>query len=250
MATAGDRRGAGAERAWCAPLPDSGSVTLSPEESRHLVRVRRVREGERVVLFDGAGRTAFARLTGADPAGARAEIEGPAPDREPTRPVGVAVALSASGRADDLVAGLAEMGVAVFVPLVVERSANDPRAAVARRAERWGRLAREAAKVNGRSRLLEVVDPVAVADVPRWAAARPERFTAVCLDPDPTAPGLLDVLRGVRAPLLLVGPEGGFTDAEAAALARGGAPRASLSLCVLRTETAALAAAAIATVSS
>lgn len=246
MATAGDRRGAGAERAFCAPLPDAGTVTLSPEESRHLVGARRVRAGDTVVLFDGAGRSRFARLEGADPAAATLLVGEPAPDREPARRVAVGVALSASGRADDLVTGLAELGVSVFVPLVVERAALDPRAAAARRAERWARLAREAAKVNGRSRLLEAAAPVALVDVVSWATARPERFAPICLDPDPAAPGLTDVLRGVGAPLLLVGPEGGFTDAEARALSQQKVPRASLTVCVLRTETAAIAGAAVA----
>ena len=248
MATAGDRRGAGAERAFCAPLPASGTVTLTPDESLHLVRARRVREGEVVVLFDGAGRTAFARLAAANPRGATLTVEGPAPDREPARLVGVAVALSASGRADDLVARLAEMGVSLFVPLVSERGAADPRAAAEKRTERWARLAREAAKVNGRSRLLEVAPPMPLQDVPRWAASRPEAYSCVCLDPDPSAPGLLRVLATAKAPLLLVGPEGGFSAAEAEALSAAGVPRATLGPCVLRTETAALAAAAAALV--
>ena len=246
MATAGDRRGAGAERAFCAPLPDGGTVTLSLEESRHLVGARRAREGDVVVLFDGAGRSRYARVVGANPAAATLSVEGPAPDREPARRVGVAVAPSASGRADDLVSALAELGVSTFVPLVVERGTLDARAAAARRADRWARLAREAAKVNGRSRLLEIAEPVALPDLPRWAAARPERYAPVCLDPDPAAPHLPAVLRGVGAPLLLVGPEGGFTEAETRALADAGVPRAALTVCVLRTETAARAAAAVA----
>ena len=55
MATAGDRRGPGPERAYVCPLPPAGEVRLGPEESRHLVRVRRVAAGSEVVLFDGRG---------------------------------------------------------------------------------------------------------------------------------------------------------------------------------------------------
>ena len=63
MATAGDARGAGPERAYCPHLPASGLVTLYHDEGHHLVRARRARVGDPVVLFDGglgAGSNALA----------------------------------------------------------------------------------------------------------------------------------------------------------------------------------------------
>jgi 16S rRNA (uracil1498-N3)-methyltransferase len=68
----------------------------------------------------------------------------------------------------------------------------------------------------------------------------------VVLDPDPSLPPLPRVLGDAAEALLLVGPEGGFSEAEVSRLGSLGARRASLGACVLRVETAALAAAAVA----
>jgi 16S rRNA (uracil1498-N3)-methyltransferase len=241
MATAGGRRGPGPERAFCDPLPASGEVRLDAEEERHLVRVRRARAGDEVVLFDGRGTTRLGRLLARE-GGAWVQVLGPSPDREPPRRVEVGCALPGAGRADDLVFALAESGVSRLVPLVCERS--DPRASAlspARR-ERFARLAREAAKVSGRSRLLEVAPPRAPVDVVRSFG----EGAAVALDPDPGLPLLPDVLPPTGPALLLVGPEGGFTAAELEALSRAGARLGTLGACALRVETAALSAAAIA----
>jgi 16S rRNA (uracil1498-N3)-methyltransferase len=243
VATPGTEAGAGPERAFASPLPDAGLVALSAEEGRHLVASRRVAAGDEVVLFDGEGRLRRGRLVDARPAAATVEVAGPYPARDPSREVVVAVALPAAGRADDLVASLAELGVAGLVPLRAERSAPGTLDLPARRAERWRRLAREALKVNGASRSLRVEAPRTVADV---AAAGPGRGRrAVLLDTDPRLPRLSEAAAGSEPVLLVVGPEGGFTDAERATFAAAGVRSASLGACSLKTETAAVAAAAV-----
>jgi 16S rRNA (uracil1498-N3)-methyltransferase len=242
MATAGATRGAGPERAYHRPLPAAGVVRLSADESRHLVRVRRVAVGDEVVLFDGAGGTRAGRLVAAGRDGADVEIVGSSPDREPSREVVVATAWPEGARADDLVATLAELGVARLVPLFTARAQADVAARVDRRRDRYVRLAVEAAKVNGRSRLLDVGAPAPLAAV---LVARGDAV-AVLLDTDPSLPALSTVLGGARRVVLVVGPEGGFTPAEVEEAARAGVVRASLGACALRTETACLAAAAIA----
>ena len=242
MATAGATRGAGPERAHHHPLPATGVVRLSADESHHLVRARRVAVGDEVVLFDGAGTTRLGRLVAAGRDGADVEVVGPAPDRVPRREVVVATAWPDGARADDLVGTLAELGVTRVVPLRTTRAQEDVGARVDRRRDRYVRLAIEAAKVNGRARLLEVGDPAPLATV---LAARGDG-AGVLLDTDPALPPLAAALGGARRVVLLVGPEGGFTPAELEDAARAGFARASLGANALRIETAALAAAAIA----
>lgn len=242
MATAGASRGAGPERAHHHPLPAAGVVRLSPDESHHLVRVRRVAVGDPVVLFDGAGATRAGRLVAAGRDGADVEVLGPAADREPRREVVVATAWPDGARADDLVATLAELGVTAVVPVRTTRAQDDVAARVERRRDRHARLAVEAAKVSGRARLLEVRAPAPLAAV---LASRGDA-AGVVLDTDPALPPLVAALGAARRVLLLVGPEGGFTPTELEAAERAGFVRASLGACALRTETAALAAAAIA----
>ena len=247
MASRGDARGGGPERAFLAALPETGTVRLDREEAHHLVRVRRVRAGDEVVLFDGRGGTRRGRLVDADPVSASVEILGAYPDREPRREVTVACALPASGRADDLVAALAELGVSRLVPLACRRGAADAALSVGRRRERFERLVREAAKVNGRSRFLAIEEVRAPREAVGLPGARPYADLCVLLDTDPALPRLTTALGGGEAPcLLLVGPEGGFTDEEAEEVRGAGAGLASLGTCVLRTETAAVAAAAVA----
>ena len=243
MATAGRGRGAGPERAFLVPLPDCGPVALRGEEAHHLVRVRRAEPGDEVVLFDGLGGTRLARLVAATREEVTLEVTGPYPDREPRREVTIAVALPAAGRADELIADLAEMGVTVVIPLACERSAPDTRERNARRADRFDRLAREAAKVNGRSRVLRVEETRAFRD----ALPRPGASRAILLDPDSGLSSLSHALAGLPGPvLLIVGPEGGFSAAEVEEAAAAGVALATLGACALRVETAARAAGAIA----
>ncbi len=219
-------------------------MTLDREEGNHLVRARRARVGDAVVLFDGRGGTVLARLVDARGDAPVLEVVGPAPDREPRRRVVVATALPAAGRADDLVAALAELGVTLLVPLKAKRAGLDPDDLRARRAERWARIVREAAKVNGRSRLLGIGTPMAPAAVP--GAARLAGGVPILCDTDPRLPSLSRVIGDAESPWILIGPEGGFEDEEVASLVAAGVPGASLGACALRTDLAALVAAGIA----
>jgi 16S rRNA (uracil1498-N3)-methyltransferase len=238
MATAGDRRGPGPERAYA---PDLGAdeVTLDASESAHLVRSRRVRAGEVVVLFDGRGTSVTGEVLRADPRATVVAVTGSAPDRAPRRAVCVAVSLPEAGRADRMVAQLAELGVSELAPLACERTPPGRNALAARRAERWARIAIEGAKVCGASVTL-AVRPVVAFDA---AVTRP----AVLLDPDPRAPWLSEIVATLGPETwLLIGPEGGFTDAEIdlARSARIACARAVAT--ALRVETATVVAAAIA----
>jgi 16S rRNA (uracil1498-N3)-methyltransferase len=217
-----------------------GEVTLEPEESAHLVRVRRVGQDEPVVLFDGRGATRRARLLDADPRRTRLVIEGDAPDREPARALVIAASIPEPARADELLEGLAWLGVTRWVPLVAARTPPGRAELVERRRERWVRVAREAAKGNGRSRLLEVAPAT---ELRALLEVAPTEGLVLC-DPDPAAPSLLDLLpRTGTRPWLVVGPEGGFTAAELQAAFTAGARVASLGATALRVEQAAWAAA-------
>lgn len=239
MATAGKRRGSGPERAFAPDLPEIGQVTLDAEESGHLVRSRRVRAGDDVVLFDGRHRTRLGRVRDPDPGAAVIEIVGPYPDRRPARTVRIAVSLPEGGRTDRMITALAELGVADFAALVCERTPKGRVGKTERRRERWERLAREAAKVNGCSRLLGFHAELPYADALEAGA--------LVLDPDPMAASLRAALGDAAAtPWLLIGPEGGFTGVELEAAAEHGTPVAVLGAVALRTETAAVAAAAVA----
>jgi 16S rRNA (uracil1498-N3)-methyltransferase len=245
--TTGPRREA--PRAWHPePAATGATVRLSPEESAHLVRSRRLGAGDAVVLFDGRGGSFAARVVVPDPKGTEVRIEGSAPDREPIRPIVLAASPPEGSRADALVSGLAELGCTRFVPLLCERTPPGLRDRVLARAERWRRLTVEAAKVNGRSRLLVVEAPEDFAAALARAAGGPP----ILLHPHPApgrgAPPALGALLDEEGslPPLWIGPEGGFSPAEVDRALSAGARIARLGSTILRVETAAMAAAAVA----
>lgn len=240
MATTGAGRGAGAERAWHAELDGAAvgcEVVLDREESAHLVRSRRARVGDAVVLFDGEGTLRAGELVGADPKAACVRLGGAYPARDPARRVRMAIALPEMGRCDRMLAMLAELGVAEVVPLTCTRADPGRPAQAVKRGARWAKLAREALKVNGASRALQVGAARALDNLVTEGA--------IVLDPDPAARPLEEALAGAcPTPWVLVGPEGGFTRDELETTCTAGGTIARLGAPALRVETAAVAAAA------
>ncbi len=211
--------------------PEGGIVALDPDESRHL-KVRRLRAGEAVRAVDGRGGRAQGRYL------ARNELELEKPGLQPppqTRLVLLQAAIPAE-RLDWALQKAVESGVSAVYVYGAERKAGKD---LGRKEDRWGRIAREAAKQCGR------------ADFPpiRWQADLSAALTAEPLehvwmadrggerahfgDTSPAAVGLV------------VGPEGGFSPGEREVLQQAGARAMTLGPFTLRSETVAPAGLAV-----
>lgn len=222
------------------------AVLLPAGEARH-VRVLRLGAGDEVELFDGQGRAAAARI-GESPAGElRAELLALREAAATAARLILATAWPKGKRAALLVEKCTELGVGRIIPVRYARSVvhkAESSAAVAR----LRRIAAEAAKQCGRSDVPEIAAKQTFGEL---LGGEAPRAAVVLLDPG-AALWLPDALHEKRAgleerPLLLVvGPEGGFTPEESAAADAAGVTRARLAGNVLRVETAALAACAIA----
>lgn len=159
----------------------------------------------------------------------------------------MAVSPPKGNRADWLVEKLAEIGVKRLVPLQTERTVVAPGDA---KLVRWRRKCVEAAKQARRAVVMEVVGAATLADVLSTAAQGTDLLFG---DAAATTPTLVEHLldRGgdataqSRAAMFLIGPEGGFTPDETAAMTRAGARAVRLNDGVLRIETAAIVAATI-----
>lgn len=202
-------------------VSDLADPVLGQDDHHHLARVRRVREGDALVLADGTGRWASARMRGDRP-----EVDGEVVEaRRPEPPVGVGFGLTKGSKPEWCVQKLTELGVDRIVPFVAARSIvrwDDDKVDAA--ASRFDKVAREAA-MQSRSPWMPQVDRVA-------------RFEQVV-----GLPGACRADRGGEAPslahpLVLVGPEGGWDDDERAS---AGAV-VSLGAGVLRAETAVVTA--------
>jgi len=131
-----------------------------------------------------------------------------------------------------------ELGVRAIVPLHAERSQRIPEARGARRALHWRQIAIAACEQCGRNLVPSIADVVTLDE---WMSDRHPENDAIVLDADATTP--LAVSARARMPsLVLVGPEGGLTDAERKHAAHRGFIPVRLGASVLRAETAALAA--------
>lgn len=202
-------------------VADPVAPELDDDDRHHLFRVLRARDGDEVVVTDGAGAWSFARVSAG-------ELERVSEVRHDPRASEVTLYLAPlkGDRSEWAVAKATELGVARIVPLRAQRvvAATRPgqlEAAVAK----WRRVAAAVAGQCRRTHDLVVADPVTVAAVPG--------DVAVC---DFEGDGSLD---GVRA--VAIGPEGGWEPGEWGAERR----RLGLGATVLRGDTAAVAAATL-----
>jgi 16S rRNA (uracil1498-N3)-methyltransferase len=210
------------------------TVDLEDEEVHHL-RVRRVEGGEPVRVLDGQGGwgTGVLSLTRR---GAAVEVLSAEPTPRPLR-LRLGVGAGDRQRFAWLVEKAAELGVTEIFPLEVERTAGVASKLRGPQLERLRRRAREATKQCLAPWAPEVHPPEGLASFlerdlagERWVGDR-------SAGPPPSA---------VAGPVTVVlGPEGGFSEAELSLIRRAGYTPISLGPHSLRFETAALAAAAV-----
>ena len=202
-------------------VDDLETPSLSEHDAHHLLRVRRVRDGELVIAADGTGAWRCCTLDGG-----RLVATGSVELEPPASPLlTVAFAPVKGDRSEWAVAKLTEVGCDQIVALATDRAAvrwSGP--AAERSLERWARIAAEAACQSRRVRLPLIGGPVGIESF----VGDPSVALAVPGGP-PLAPGIDTVL---------IGPEGGWSPAERDL----GFVSVGLGAHVLRTETAALAA--------
>ena len=224
-------------------LVENADAELSPDASGHLVRVLRLAAGAPLVLFDGAGLEADAVLVTADPKRAVAHV-GRIRSGAADAPLDLVLVqgYSRGGKMDLVIQKATELGVSLVAPAQCTRSiARLDSSRAARRAAHWRQVAVAACEQSGRSRVPEVLEPAPL------EIALQVRSDLPGLVLDPTAPqGFGHVTRPAAGIRLLVGPEGGLSEAEVRLATDAGFQRVRLGPRILRTETAAIAVLAIA----
>ncbi len=219
-------------------LPDLAtlgeSFTLAGDEGRYLARVVRAREGERVTATDGAGGVATLVVEETRPE-LVVRVESRASIAPPVR-ARLLCGAPEGERGDWLVEKLAEFGITELCPVDTERV----RWPAAVRRDRWERLAVAALRQSRSAWLMRVAEPrplaqaVAGCDADERWLAEPSGASA-----SGRACGAADPIEGA------VGPSAGFTDTERNLLLEHGFTPVRLATSRLRTETAALAVAAL-----
>ena len=219
----------------------NGRVVLPDDEARHAVRVLRHGPGDEIVVVDGVGGRHCVRLTETDKRGAAGEIV--STEREVGEPLyRLTVALGTlknASRFETFAEKAVELGVAVIVPLVTARTER-----MSLKPTRMENILVAATKQSGRSRLPVLAEPTPFADLLAERTGGTRILCHEAADPQALLPRVLDRLGISEAVTMLVGPEGGFSDAEVEAAKAAGWTVASLGPRRLRAETAAIVAAA------
>jgi 16S rRNA (uracil1498-N3)-methyltransferase len=217
-------------------------IVLAGPEGRHAADVRRLAVGERVDLADGEGQVAECVVTRAQRGQLQLAVRhrtlSPAPDPA----VAVAQAIPKGERGQLAVELMTEAGVDLIVPWAAQRCvARWEGERGERAARRWRSTAREAAKQARRSRVPRVTAPAGLGEVTARAGRAARAFIL-----DPQAGEHLGETPLPRSGelLVIVGPEGGISPAEADALTQAGAVPVRLGPTVFRTSPGGWGAAA------
>ncbi len=227
-----------------APLSSHADVVLEPEPSHHLARVLRLGVGDSVTLFDGCGGEYPGEITAVVKKHVQIHTGEHLPHEcESPLAIHLGIAVSRGERMDWIVQKATELGVIALTPLVTEYSGvklDTERAA--KKIQHWQQIAISACEQCGRNRppVVHAIQPLQ----PWLALTEAER--KFVLHHRAHSAGLASMAGAVpQMAALLIGPEGGLSEAEISAAEQVGYTALRLGPRVLRTETAPLAAIAV-----
>ena len=228
-------------RRWIADEVSGNRAALTGAHADHLVRVLRARVGQEFDIVADAvvhrGRVAVIRdgrvefELGEEVAGEPASLQ-----------LTLLLAIFKFDRMEWAIEKCTELGVTRIVPLIARRTDSHLVSASGKRVERWRRIAMQATEQSRRSASPDISDPMKLSDV----FAIPAKLKIVLSEAEQQSQ-LRDICSGSEhEALLAIGPEGGWTHDELDRFQKEGWVSASLGSTILRAETAAIAATAIA----
>lgn len=221
-----------------------GHIRIEGEDFRHLNKVLRLGPGETIYVFDGSGREYEARLISTDKTGALAEITASYQTQaEAEVRLTLFQGLPKGEKMDLIIQKGVELGVHKIVPVITERTVVQlDRESGVKKAARWNKIAREAAKQCRRAIVPQVSEPLGFDEVLKESS----KFgAALMLYENESKKCLKEILKcytikKIKDIALLIGPEGGFSPCEADRCIESGFDVAGLGKRILRTETAAI----------
>jgi 16S rRNA (uracil1498-N3)-methyltransferase len=231
-------------RFFCPQPLAIGQIANLPEAVAHHVQVLRLAQGELITLFNGDGGEYSATLSQIERRSVSVEIKAhSARDVELPFAITLAQALPEASKMDWIIEKAIELGVSGFQPLAAQRCVVR---LSAERAEKklahWQGIIVSASEQSGRNRLAQLAPPQ---DYKQWITQQ-DMHRRIILTPR-AEQSLSEWARhqGPQAVTLVIGPEGGLSDAEEDLALRHGALPLAMGPRILRTETAGLSAVAV-----
>ena len=225
------------------------AIAITGDNVHHLARVMRAQIGDVITVVDAAGQAAEMAVTELTRDAVHLRMQRVLPAETEGREVVLVQALLKGEKMDFVVQKAAELGAVCVCPIVTEHVVvryDAKKAAV--KAARWQKIADEAAKQCGRRTLMRVAPVVSLTELLRDSGyiGAADTATVFCYEQEERQ-SMRTVLRGTEARrvTLIVGAEGGFSPAEAAAVTAAGGQSVSLGHRILRAETASLTALAV-----
>ena len=212
-----------------------GSIlALEREEHTHLFKILRARAGDEVLLMNGAGLTGMAKVL----PGAKLELLSVCRETEPQRKLSLYIAPPRKQKMDLLLKQMAELGVWRIVPILCARSVVQPEKD-SFPSERWENLLFEGCKQSGNPFLPEITPALGFAE----AVCDALGHCGSCFFGSPRMSSGKRFLADSTA--LFIGPEGGFSPEEEAAMEAAAFLPLRIGAWTLRVETAAVAGIAL-----
>lgn len=227
-------------RRWIADEVSDNRASLTGDHADHLIRVLRARVGQQfdIVVAGVVRRGRIVEVTEQ-----RVVFElGEELQSSPPANVTLLLAIFKFDRMEWAIEKCTELGVSKIVPLIARRTESHLAGAAGKRVERWRRIAVQAAEQSRRTAAPEIADPVKL----REALTMQGKWRIVLAETEQDA-GLRDVVVEPQGDAILaIGPEGGWTEDELNLFQESGWSSVTLGATILRAETAAIAATALA----
>ena len=231
-------------RRWIAEHWDEAIASITGAQAEHLARVLRAQPGMEADIVAG-GHVFHAEVASVSHNEVRfnlvAEVEA-----DPALPVTLVMAVFKFDRMEWAIEKATELGVAAIAPVIAQRTEKHLAQAAEKRAERWRRIAHEAAQQSRRSDVPLIHQPTSLASLvkapsmaSRIVLAEQERATTLRTLVEESAEAAGDEMPALE---LAFGPEGGWSPTEEALFNTNGWKAATLGPRILRAETAAIAA--------
>lgn len=227
-------------RRWIADRVEHDRAWLLGSNANHLFRVLRVKVGQE---FDVAANGVLRSAKVISATHEQVEFELGAEVESSALPqITVYLSIFKFDRLEWALEKLTELGVSRVVPMIAQRTEEHLAKAAAKRVERWRKIAREASQQARRIAPPEIAEPAALKK-----AISEAQGSRIVLSESEECVSLKQALSDCTPPLALAfGPEGGWTEVEVEMFKAAGWKSASLGHTILRAETAAIAALAVA----
>jgi 16S rRNA (uracil1498-N3)-methyltransferase len=228
-------------RRWIADEVSGNQAALTGEHADHLVRVLRASVGQEFDIAIGTV-VRHGRIVTIQDGRVEFELGGGVPAAQVPN-ITLLLAIFKFDRMEWAIEKCTELGVSRIVPVIARRTDAHLASAAVKRAERWSRIAIQAAEQSRRGAPPEIATPLKLKDAVTMTAG-----SRIVLSESEQETLLRDVLTALRGGeiLLAIGPEGGWAEDELQLFQKSGWTSASLGPTILRAETAAIAATAIA----